>query len=110
MKIVPNSFPDSIAGKVQQEERKAPAEFHLIGSQRRVPGHTLFAYNQKTKTWKVADLRRNVAVDVNGKPVYKNEISIEADTVYIQALNMVNAKKKYLKMLRRYAENLRRAK
>lgn len=110
MKIVHDSFIDVLTSKTQREERKAPAEYHLIGNQRRIPGHTLFAYNQRTQEWKVADLRREVEVDVNGKPVYKNAVSIEPHTIYVQALNLENAKKKYIKMLRRHLDNLRRAK
>lgn len=107
MKIVTDSFTDALTSKAQCEGRKAPAEYHIIGSQRRIPGHTLFAYNQKTREWKVADLRRDVEVDVNGKPVYKNAVSIHPHTIYVQALNLENAKKKYMKMLRRHLDNLR---
>ena len=107
MKIVHDSFTDVLTSKAQREERKAPAEYHIIGSQRRIPGHTLFAYNQRTREWKVADLRRDVEVDVNGKPIYKNAVSIQPHTIYVQALNLENAKKKYMKMLRRHLDNLR---
>ena len=106
MKIVNDITPDIIGGKVQREERKAPAEYHIIGSQRRVPGHTLFAFDQRTRTWKVADLRREVAVGMDGKPISQNKVSIEPGVIYIQALNLENAKRKYAKAVKRYIEGL----
>ncbi len=32
----------------QHEERQTPAEYHLVNSTKKVKGHTLFSYNEKT--------------------------------------------------------------
>ena len=82
----------------QQEERKAPAEYHYIGSVRRVKGHTLFSYNTDTKALKRADMQREVSVGIEGKPKYNTKTLREKNCVYIQALNLENARKKLIKL------------
>lgn len=93
MKIVPD-IPSLGMPSKQQEERKAPAEFHFVGSVRRVRGHTLFSFNWKTGEWKQAPLQREAKVGIDGKPVFKTTVAREPNCVYIQALNLENAKKR----------------
>lgn len=93
MKIVPD-IPFLVKPNKQQEERKAPAEFHFVGAENRVRGHILFSYNTKTGEWKQAPLRREAQVGIDGKPVFKTIVAKEPDCVYIQALNLANAKKR----------------
>lgn len=93
MKIVPD-IPSLVKPNKQQEERKAPAEFHFVGAENRVRGHILFSYNTKTGEWKQAPLRREAQVGIGGKPVFKTIVAKEPDCVYIQALNLANAKKR----------------
>ena len=77
---------------------KKKNEFHLIGSQRKVKGHTLYAFNTVTKEIKVAPVERKVYFGFNGNVTYKNELTVEKNCIYLQALNEKNAKKKLLKM------------
>ena len=100
MKIV-NDIPSLTNPNKQQEERKAPAEFHYIGSVNRVRGHTLFSFNVKTGEWKPAPLRREAKVGIDGKPIFKTIVAREPDCVYIQALNLENAKKRLFRQGRK---------
>lgn len=77
---------------------KKKNEFHLIGSQRRIPGHTLYAFNTVTKEIKIAQIERKVFFGFNGNMIYKNEITVEKDCIYLQALNKKNARKRLIKM------------
>jgi len=82
----------------QQEERQAPTELKLVESQKKVKGHILFSYNEKTGEWKRADVKRNIEIGLDGLPVYKTEITKEPNCIYIQALNLENAKKRLKKL------------
>lgn len=73
-------------------------EFHLIGSQRKVKGHTLYAFNTVTKEIKVAPVERKVFFGFNGNMTYKNELTVEKNCIYLQALNEKNARKKLVRM------------
>ena len=53
----------------QQEERQAPTELKLVGRQKKVKGHILFSYNEKTGEWKQAEMKRNVVIGFDGLPV-----------------------------------------
>lgn len=93
MKIVPD-IPSLVKPNKQQEERQAPTEYHFVGSEKKVRGHILFSYNTKTGEWKQAPLRREAQIGIDGKPVFKTIVAKEPDCVYIQALNLANAKKR----------------
>lgn len=93
MKIVPD-IPSLVKPNKQQEERQAPTEYHFVGSEKKARGHILFSYNTKTGEWKQAPLRREVQIGIDGKPVFKTIVTKEPDCVYIQALNLANAKKR----------------
>ncbi len=82
----------------QHEERQTPAEYHLVNSTKKVKGHTLFSYNEKTGEWKVAPVRTESIVRMNGTVVNKTVVAMEPDCIYIQALNLKNAKKKLQKL------------
>ena len=77
---------------------KKKNEFHLIGSQRKVKGHTLYAFNTVTKEIKVAPMERKMFLGFNGNVTYKNEITVEKDCIYLQALNEKNARKRLIRM------------
>ena len=70
----------------------------LVGSQKKVKGYILFSYNEKTGEWKQADVKRNIEIGLDGLPVYKAEITKEPNCIYIQALNLDNAKKRLKKL------------
>ena len=75
---------------------KQKKQFKYLGSERKVPGHTMFSLNLKTGEIKAADIER--AKDIHFKtkrPVTKGKIIIEPDCIYRQALN----KKNFIKRL-----------
>lgn len=89
------------------QEAKAPVEqvakkqkeYKLIGTQRKVAGHTLFEFNKKTKEIKPADIGRECIFDAKtGKPIYKTKTDIHENCFYVQALNIKNAEKKLRKL------------
>lgn len=77
---------------------KKKNEYHLVGTQRRVKGHTLYAFNIVTKEIKVAPMERKMLWGFNGNVTYQNQVKIEKDCIYLQALNEKNAQKRLLRM------------
>lgn len=97
MNIVPvNPLHDKI--DKQQEERKAPAEYHYVGSEKKVKGHELFSYNTKTGEIKRADIKREVQIGIDNKLIYSTKVTTEPDCIYVQALNIANARKRIARM------------
>ena len=88
---------DSDDLRIEQVVKKKN-EFHLIGSQRKVKGHTLYAFNTVTKEIKVAPVKRKVFFGFNGNMTYKNELTVEKNCIYLQALNEKNARKRLIRM------------
>ena len=72
---------------------KKQQELKLIGSMKKVPGHTLFSFNYKTGEIKPADVIRECAMGFDGLLVYKERIVVEKDCYYEQALNVKNGEK-----------------
>jgi hypothetical protein len=100
MKSILPDIPQTQGNEVRQEQvAKKQKEYHLIGSQRKVPGHTLFELNRETNEIRPADVAHTVYIDAGtGKPVYKNSTNIKQGCFYIQALNIKNAEKKLRKL------------
>ena len=94
MKIVPDIHSLAKQHNKQQEERQAPTEYHFVGSEKKVRGHIVFSFNQKTGEWKQAPVRREAQIGMDGKPIFQTIVAKEPDCVYIQALNLANAKKR----------------
>lgn len=88
---------DSDDVRIEQVVKKKN-EFHLIGSQRKIKGHTLFAFNTVTKEIKVAPMERKIFLGFNGNVTYKNEITVEKACIYLQALNEKNARKRLVRL------------
>lgn len=63
------------------QPQKLPMNLKHVGRQKKVPGHTLFAYNRVTGTCFPA-------------PVVNGGVLMEQDCIYRQALNMKNFKKR----------------
>lgn len=98
MNLTPHErYKDSDNLRTEQVFKKKN-EFHLIGSQRKVKGHTLYAFNTVTKEIKVAPVERKVFFGFNGNMTYKNELTVEKNCIYLQALNEKNARKKLVRM------------
>lgn len=88
---------DSDDVRIEQVVKKKN-EFHLIGSQRKVKGHTLYAFDIVTKELMVATVKREILLGFDGNVRYENKLTVEKNCIYFQALNEKNAKKKLLKM------------
>ena len=54
--------------------------------------------NEVTKKLKVAPMKQECMLGFNGSVIYKNNVVVEKDCVYVQALNEKNARKKLIKM------------
>ncbi len=74
-------------------------EYKMIGQYRRVPGHTLFEYDQLTCEIRPACVSTKVVLGNDGQPAYKSEVVWKDGCVYIQALNARNALRKLGKIL-----------
>lgn len=83
--------------RIEQVQKKKN-EFHLVGEERRIKGHTLFCFNEVTKKIKVAPMKQEALLGLDGSVIYKNNVTVEKDCVYVQALNEKNARKKLIKM------------
>ena len=81
-----------------EQVQKKKNEFHLVGEERRIKGHTLFCFNEVTKKIKVAPMNQECMLGMDGSVIYKNNVTVEKDCVYVQALNEKNARKKLIKM------------
>lgn len=77
---------------------KKKREFHLIGNERRIKGHTLYAFNIVTKEIKIAPIERKIFFGFNGNMTYKNEVTVEKNCIYLQALNKKNVIKRLIRM------------
>ena len=83
----------------QENVIKKKHEYHLIGRQRKVAGHTLFEFNRETKEILPAELKRTVYTDFGtGRPVFEARAHVKQNCFYIQALNKKNAEKKLRKI------------
>ena len=78
--------------------QKQQHEFKHVGKMQKVPGHTLFSFNRKTKEIKPAEFEYKCSLGLNGRVVNETRVVIEPDCFYEQALN----KKNFIKRLRRY--------
>ena len=77
--------------------QKKKQEYRLVGSIKRIDGHTMFSYNKITGEIKEAILEKYDTVTFYGKPIYPNRIKVEPHCYYDQALN----KKNFIKRLKR---------
>ena len=98
MNLTPHLQEKDIDGLRTEQVQKKKAEFHFIGEEKRVKGHILFCFNEVTKKLKVAPMNHECMLSLDGSVVYKNNITVEKDCVYVQALNEKNARKKLIKM------------
>lgn len=54
--------------EAQEQVDKHQKEYHLIGQQRKVSGHTLFEFNRKTKEIRPADISKEFVVGMDANP------------------------------------------
>lgn len=94
MEIVPDLTKSNLSKNQIEYIQKKQREYKLTDKKRRVPGHTLFSFNQKTKEIKRAEIVKEVSVGLNMKPVTTSKTVIEPDCYYEQALNEKNFRKR----------------
>lgn len=77
-------------------QKKKEIEHVLQGTLKPIKGHVVFEVNELTGEIKKAEYKRDTVVAFGGShPTEK--LVIKPDCVYIPALNVQNAKKKYMK-------------
>ena len=98
MNLTPHLREKDVDELRMEQVQKKKNEFHLIGQERRIKGHTLFCFNVATKKIKVAPIKQDIMMGLDGVVIYKNSVTIEKDCIYVQALNEKNARKRLVKM------------
>ena len=98
MNLTPHISEKDIDQIRTEQVQKKKNEFHLVGEERRIKGHTLFCFNEVTRKIKVAPMSQDIMLGLDGSVIYKNKVTVEKDCVYVQALNEKNARKKLIKM------------
>ena len=98
MNLTPHLQDKDVDELRMEQIQKKKNEFHLIGQEKRIKGHTLFCFNVATKKIKVAPVKQDIMMGLDGVVIYKNSVTIEKDCIYVQALNEKNARKKLVKM------------
>ena len=86
----------------QEVKQKQQNEYKKIGYLKHQNGHTLYSYNTNTHEWKVAEIQKTAYINFDKSVVKKAKVNIEKDCVYIEALNLKNAKKR----LARYVKEM----
>lgn len=81
---------DSERERIEAQARKKK-EYHKVGSQRKVAGHTLFSYNTVTGEIKVAEMKVSDTIDFwTRQPLFPSRVIVEKDCIYRQSLNKKN--------------------
>lgn len=91
--------------KQNNQEIVAPVrhEYKKIGSINLKRGMTLFEFDSKTLKLKPVEIdRKETMVDINGKVVKNARATYNPNALYIQALNIKNAKRKVMKFLMKH--------
>lgn len=97
MKELTNEFKETeVEIVVEKQQRK---EIKLLGSQRKIPGLTLWEYNLKSKElapaeFKKEDVRLNTLSTAKAALSNHHKVEVKIDCFYIQALNKRSAMKK----------------
>jgi len=98
MELIPHLSQEKDDSTRMEQLQKQNKEYHLVGKQRKVAGHTLFEFDRKTKEIRFADISRQAAVGMDGSVKYQTRTDIHSGCYYIQALNKKNAEKKLRKI------------
>ncbi len=80
------------------EQRK---EFGRIGAQRRLPGLTLYEYDLTTGEIREADVETEATLRLDGPVGRTGRVDAKELCLYVQALNIENARRKFRAMTRR---------
>lgn len=81
-----------------EQTQKKQVEYTLVGSQRKVAGHTLFQYNPETGEITQAKIVYSDTIDfLTQKPMGNQKVNILKGCIYLQALNKKNCIKRLRK-------------
>lgn len=76
-------------------------EFGRIGAQRRLPGLTLYEYDLTTGEIREADVETEATLRLDGPVGRSGRVDAKELCLYVQALNIENARRKFRAMTRR---------
>lgn len=76
---------------------KKQNEYRLVGRVTRRPGHRLFEFDKNTGTVVEAQCSVKVELGNDGKPVQRTITQVHANCIYLQALNLKNARRILIK-------------
>ena len=76
-------------------------EFGRIGAQRRLPGLTLYEYDLTTGEIREADVETEAPLRLDGPVGRSGRVDAKELCLYVQALNIENARRKFRAMTRR---------
>lgn len=87
-------------------EIKTPVkqEYKFVGSIQKIPGLRLYSYNTITGDIKLVKVQQEVMLDIHGKTTHKIKALDDPKLLYVQALNLKNAARKFGKYLTRTDE------
>lgn len=74
-------------------------EYKFIGRIRIHPGQKLYEFNTETREINEVKLTGEVQVDRFGKPVKRLKAHNNPKCIYVTAINMKNAKRKFIKLI-----------
>lgn len=83
---------------VGQKEIEKKTKF--IGSMKKIPGHTLFEFNLETLMLGRAEVKQEAAITGNGGHKVTTRVDQKENCIYIQALNLKNARRKLLRQFK----------
>lgn len=85
----------------QHQEQNQKQEYKFIGSMLLIPGMKIFQFNLKTREVKETIInRKNTAVSlITGASAGNAKAQFNPDCIYLQALNLKNAKRKFQKQI-----------
>jgi Zn-dependent metalloprotease len=86
---------ESIEISAEQQKR-----YRYIGSVKYKKGMNLFQYNTKTQRIDIVNVKVEVMVGLDKKVVKKRTVNIDPDCIFVQALNIKNAHRKIVEVLR----------
>lgn len=95
MKVEPHLTLDTKERIELNVKKKQEIEYVLQGTIKPQVGHFIWELNEVTGEIKKAQFKRNTAV--YGAELPTEELVVKADCIYIPALNVENAKRKYIK-------------
>lgn len=87
-----------------EAEVKKEVKYKKVGSLRVIKGLTIFTYNPITGDIKKLEVKKKALIGFDKKVVEQAKATHDPNVVYIQALNLKNAKRKATKMLTKARE------